>query len=101
MGALRRHPFLVVVLVVAVVVPGIRATRAFGPTPSTVAGCAPVGVTGGEWPTYGHDLSNTRHQDRERAIAPADVPTLAPAWTFSSTGAGGAGDFTGTPAVAD
>src|SRR5207253_9803627 len=30
---------------------------------------------------------------------PADVPLLAPAWTFSATRAGGAGDFTGTPIV--
>ena len=47
------------------------------------------------------DLSNTRHQERERAISPADIPTLAPAWTFSPTASGGAGDFTGTPTVAD
>jgi polyvinyl alcohol dehydrogenase (cytochrome) len=72
-----------------------------GPTPSPMPGCAPVGVTGGEWRTYGHDLSNTRHQDRERSIAHADVPLLRPAWTFSSVAAGGAGDFTGTPIVAD
>jgi polyvinyl alcohol dehydrogenase (cytochrome) len=97
----RRRLLLTVVLAAAAVIPGIHVTRAAGPTPSPVAGCAPVGVTGGEWRSYGHDLSNTRHQDRERAIAPADVPTLAPAWTFSSTKAGGAGDFTGTPTVAD
>ncbi|HEX7166249.1 MAG TPA: PQQ-binding-like beta-propeller repeat protein [Acidimicrobiales bacterium] len=71
------------------------------PTPSPYAGCAPVGVTGGEWRTYGADLANTRHQTRERAIAHADVPFLRPAWTFSSVAAGGSGDFTGTPIVAD
>ncbi|MCU1448716.1 MAG: Pyrrolo-quinoline quinone repeat-containing protein [Acidimicrobiales bacterium] len=97
----RRRLLALVPLVALVAIPGIRATRAAAPTPSPVAGCGPVGVTGGDWPSYGHDLSNTRNQDHERAIAVADVPTLAPAWTFSSNGAGGSGDFTGTPSVAD
>jgi outer membrane protein assembly factor BamB/plastocyanin len=97
----RRRLLVALVLAAAAVVPGVHVTRAAGPTPSPVTGCALVGVTGGEWRSYGHDLSNTRHQDRERAISPADVPTLAPAWTFSSTQAGGVGDFTGTPTVAD
>jgi polyvinyl alcohol dehydrogenase (cytochrome) len=61
--------------------------------------CGPATVPGGEWPSYGHDLANTRNQDREKQIAPADVPLLAPAWTFSANRAGGAGDFTGTPIV--
>jgi polyvinyl alcohol dehydrogenase (cytochrome) len=64
-------------------------------------GCAQVNVPGGEWRSFGHDASNTRHQEREREISPADVPLLAPAWTFSSVVAGGEGDFTGTPIVAD
>ncbi len=84
----------------ALVAPGTVA-GAVGPVPSPYAGCGPVGVTGGEWRSFGKDLSNTRHQERERAIAHADVPTLGPAWTFSSVEAGGAGDFTGTPVIAD
>ncbi|HEU0130572.1 MAG TPA: PQQ-binding-like beta-propeller repeat protein [Mycobacteriales bacterium] len=74
---------------------------AVGPLPSPVPGCGPVNVPGGEWRTFGHDAANTRHQERERQIAHADVPLLAPAWTFSSVVAGGDGDFTGTPIVAD
>ena len=100
-GRPRRRRLLVLALVGLVAVPGIQATRAAAPTPSPVTGCGPVGVTGGDWPSYGHDLSNTRNQDHERAIAVADVPTLAPTWTFSSNAAGGSGDFTGTPTVAD
>ena len=64
-------------------------------------GCASAESPGGEWRSYGHDLANTRNQDHERAISDQDAATLAPAWTFSSSGAGGSGDFTGTPAVAD
>ena len=77
------------------------AGHAAGPSPSPMPGCAPVGVTGGEWRTYGHDLANTRHQELERHISHGDAPFLRPAWTFSSVAAGGAGDFTGTPIVAD
>jgi outer membrane protein assembly factor BamB len=58
-------------------------------------------MTGGEWRTYGGDLSNTRNQHDEKVISAADVPTLQSAWVFSSVANGGAGDFTGTPAVAD
>jgi polyvinyl alcohol dehydrogenase (cytochrome) len=99
----RLLSFLATTLVAGVLV-ALQPTASLGvigPTPSPMPGCAPVGVPGGEWRTYGHDLSNTRHQPRERAIAHADVPFLRPAWTFSSAAAGGAGDFTGTPIIAD
>jgi polyvinyl alcohol dehydrogenase (cytochrome) len=98
----RRRGLVALAVAVLVAVPAVRvATHAIGPTPSPIAGCGDVGVTGGDWPTYGHDLANTRNQSHERAISDEDAATLAPAWTFSSNGAGGAGDFTGTPVVAD
>lgn len=56
---------------------------------------------GGEWRSYSHDLSNSRSQPEENKIGLAEAATLAPQWTFSSQAAGGAGDFTGTPIVAD
>jgi polyvinyl alcohol dehydrogenase (cytochrome) len=71
------------------------------------AGCAddskyPGGVNpGGDWRAYGHDQANTRTQPAEHTIGRLQAPKLAPAWTFSSTQAGGSGDFTGTPTVAD
>jgi polyvinyl alcohol dehydrogenase (cytochrome) len=66
------------------------------------ATCGPTtGVAGGEWRTFGHDDANTRHQDRERVISPGDAATLSPAWSFSTLKAGGEGDITGTPIVAD
>jgi outer membrane protein assembly factor BamB len=64
-------------------------------------GCAAPSLTGGEWRTYGGDLANTRNQHDEKVISAADVTTLQSAWVFSSVANGGAGDFTGTPAVAD
>jgi polyvinyl alcohol dehydrogenase (cytochrome) len=63
--------------------------------------CATQNVGGGEWPSYGHDLANTRAQPREKVISPGDALTLAPVWTFSTTeDGGGEGDITGTPVVA-
>lgn len=75
------------------------------------AGCAPAAHPGGEWRSYGHDLSNSRVQDQETVITPARAATLEPAFTFSAAaaaglrpdvaGAGSPGDITGTPVVAD
>ena len=65
------------------------------------ASCAPAEHAGGEWRGYGGDLSNTRHQAAETTIGPSDVPTLTPAWTFSTVQAGGTGDITGTPTIVD
>ncbi|MFL5895376.1 MAG: PQQ-binding-like beta-propeller repeat protein, partial [Thermoleophilaceae bacterium] len=67
----------------------------------TPPGCAPPSLTGGDWRSYGGDPANTRNQPAERVISAADVPSLTSAWVFSSVENGGAGDFTGTPIVAD
>jgi polyvinyl alcohol dehydrogenase (cytochrome) len=58
-------------------------------------------AVGGDWRSYGRDLSNTRSQPDEDVIGPGNVTMLAPAWTFSVAGAGGDGGFQSTPAVAD
>ncbi len=62
--------------------------------------CGKANAPGGEWPSYGHDYANTRYQQQEHVISPADVPLLSPAWTVSTVDAGGKGDITGTPIVA-
>ena len=94
---MRRVLLLGVVLgMSALVLPTLLAA-----TPPAPATCAPAAPTGGEWRAYGHDLSNTRFQDEEHSIGPLEAATLAPVWTFSSTAAGGEGDFAGTPVVAD
>lgn len=41
----------------------------------------------GEWPTYGHDLSNTRSQPAMESIGAAEVGSLAPAWVHEAPGA--------------
>jgi polyvinyl alcohol dehydrogenase (cytochrome) len=48
----------------------------------------------GNWPFYGHDLSNTRSGGLNGPAA-SDVPNLGPAWSFHSHH----GDFTATPVI--
>jgi outer membrane protein assembly factor BamB len=71
-----------------------------------VAGAAPAACStdarpGGDWSSYGQNLSNTRSQPQETTIATANVPTLVPAWTFTPTSAGGIGRLESTPVVAE
>jgi polyvinyl alcohol dehydrogenase (cytochrome) len=74
------------------------ASAAGGPDEEK-ASCSTADVGGGDWPSYGHDASNTRFQQHEKVISPADAPLLTPAWSFSTTDSGGEGDITGTPIV--
>jgi polyvinyl alcohol dehydrogenase (cytochrome) len=46
------------------------------------------------WPTAGHDLQNTRYQDKESTIKANKVANLAVKWTFTT-----GGDVSATPAV--
>jgi outer membrane protein assembly factor BamB len=64
------------------------------------ASCAPADHAGGDWPSYGHDLANTRSQPLEDVITPGRVPFLSAAWTFNSAIGGDPTDvFTATPIV--
>ena len=63
--------------------------------------CAPAKHAGGDWPMYGHDLANTRTQPAEKTIGPLQAATLTKSFSVSASQAGGDGDFTGTPVVAD
>jgi polyvinyl alcohol dehydrogenase (cytochrome) len=80
--------------------PIVLVASAIFPTSSAApkASCAKANHPGGEWRTFGHDLSNTRSQSREKKIGITDVATMQPAWAF---GTEGKGDFTGTPIIAD
>ena len=85
---------------ISLLAPAVLATALLLPGAAEAASCAAVGAPGGDWPMYGADSANSRYQKHEKLISPADVPLLSPAWTFSTKGAGGEGDITGTPVVA-
>ena len=54
-----------------------------------------------EWPTFGRDLMNSRHQERPGTVGAATAATLAPAWSFTTGGpSAGTADLNGTPIVA-
>ena len=92
------------VLVVVALLSGGAATVPSAPRATAAvaaAKCAKESHPGGEWRTYGHDSTNTRNQKREKKIDTVAAATLRPAFSFSARDAGGSGDFTGTPVVAD
>ena len=86
--------------VVTAVLAALLAFQA-APAAANPHGCAQPLATGGEWPTYGADLANSRNQAHEQVVSAEDVPLLASAWTFSTGANGAAGDFTGTPIIAN
>ncbi|MCA1832918.1 MAG: PQQ-binding-like beta-propeller repeat protein [Actinomycetota bacterium] len=49
--------------------------------------CVPDAKPGGEWPMFGGNLSGSHSQPLESTLTPANVPLLAPAWTFSANDA--------------
>jgi polyvinyl alcohol dehydrogenase (cytochrome) len=51
------------------------------------------------WPSFGRDLSNTRHAVNERTISPDNVSSLVEKWRWPAEGEGPG--VTGTPAVVD
>jgi polyvinyl alcohol dehydrogenase (cytochrome) len=92
----RTRPTLLTGLVALV----LLATLASPVAAAKRATCAPARHAGGDWPSYGHDFDNTRHQQAEKVIGTDNVSTLQPKWVFSTEENGGAGDITGTPVVA-
>jgi polyvinyl alcohol dehydrogenase (cytochrome) len=87
----------------ALVVPsGAVVTHVADVVASAATGhCAAAKHAGGDWPVYGHDYANTRSQPAEKAIGPVQAATLKKAFVVSASNAGGDGDFTGTPIIAD
>src|SRR5690242_3688611 len=72
------------------------ASGAGAPNPVDVLPhAAPVPLTGGSWPFYGHDLSNSRNGG-STGPSVGEAPFLKPVWSFESTN----GDFVGTPVEA-
>ena len=60
----------------------------FASSASAAAPCATQPSSGGQWPMYGHDVSNTRTQPEASGLGPAAVSKLAPAWVFSTSSTG-------------
>lgn len=65
------------------------------------ATCAPTESEGGDWPSYGLNLTNARDQIAETTITTANVGSLEPVWALPASAAGGSGRFQSTVAVAD
>lgn len=63
-------------------------------------GCAGAHA-GGEWRSYGHDLSNTRSQPAETTIGVGNVDELVPGWILDPAVLGISGSFQSTPSIAD
>jgi outer membrane protein assembly factor BamB len=99
MSRSRRGPALAVAALASVLVaPNAAAVAVAAPRPSPVCS-APTAAD--EWPTFGRDLANSRHQQLPGAIGTASAPTLQPRWAFSTGGsATGVEDLNGTPIVA-
>ncbi|HET6816455.1 MAG TPA: PQQ-binding-like beta-propeller repeat protein [Mycobacteriales bacterium] len=96
LGSRRLLP---VMAAVALVAPAAGALTSAGAA-ARPASCASPAKPGGDWPSYGHDSSNTRSQPAEKTLTTTVVPTLTKAWAFSAKDGGGDGDFTGTPVIA-
>ncbi|MGB8652393.1 MAG: PQQ-binding-like beta-propeller repeat protein, partial [Mycobacteriales bacterium] len=70
------------------------------------APCAASSTAGGEWRSYGHDLSNSRTQPAETALGTTAAAGLAPVWSADVAPAGPSGQvpatsLNSTPVVAD
>ena len=68
---------------------------------SSAGGSCAGASTGGDWPSYGHDLANTRTQDQEDTIGAGNAGNLTADWAFDLTAQGGTGTIQSTPIVAD
>ena len=83
----------------------LAATLQVSPTASAgLSGCAKADHPGGDWPSYGHDVSNTRTQPLEKKIDPSNAATLEPKFIFDTTEQDqvlDGGTFQNTPVVAD
>ncbi|MDX6217671.1 MAG: hypothetical protein QOG99_3255 [Frankiales bacterium] len=80
---------------------GAPAATASRPQP---AACSAGAAAGGDWPAYGHDALNSRTQDAEHLLSPANVGQLAASWVFDTAATTNGADqsvFNGTPTEAD
>src|SRR4051794_5084954 len=81
------------VVIASMVVPGVA---------QAAAACSKPDSASGDWPSYGHDVLNTRNQTKESHIGSGNVAGLKAKWSFASTKEGGTfGAFQSTPVEAN
>jgi len=73
------------------------AASCFVSAASAAAPCSAPPAGGGEWPSYGHDVANTRTQPEPNGFGPSAVAQLKPAWVFSTSSTGDGTGFNTTP----
>jgi polyvinyl alcohol dehydrogenase (cytochrome) len=83
---------LVPSVLVALATTGAAAATATPNPVDLLPHAAPVPLTGGNWPLYGHDLSNSR-DGAGHGPSVTQAPFLKPVWSFQSNN----GDFVDTP----
>jgi outer membrane protein assembly factor BamB len=71
------------------------------PAKSVEGACAGAEHAGGDWPSLGQNLSNSRSQEAETTINTTNVTTLAPDWNFTPAGQNATGQIQSTPVVAE
>lgn len=96
----RVKPMLALVLTLTLVPTGAIATDEAQPERSK-AKCAEHRHPGGNWPSYGQNLRNTRAQPDEKKIDAGNVSGLTAKWAFSAVDEGGTGAFQTTPVIAE
>lgn len=95
---MRRSHLVLGTALLGLFLPGVTGLGGGGAL-HAVEACAPAEAAGGEWPTFGADLANTRSQPAETSIGVAEAASLAPSWTFTAADNEGRGGMTGTPVV--
>lgn len=70
------------------------------PAAANAATCAPAAHAGGDWPTFGGDLRNTRSQPAEKALGAFEAATASKKFAVDIRQHGGTGGLLGTPIVA-
>ncbi|GHE84135.1 polyvinylalcohol dehydrogenase [Streptomyces spiralis] len=86
-GAVRRLALLAVLLLAA----ALLSTE-----PATATGDDVDATGSSSWPTFGHDLAQTRYNPAEKTIGPSNAGRLKAKWTYQTHG-----DVSATPAVVD
>ena len=66
------------------------------PGAAAAAVCTPEDDRGGNWSSYGRDVSNNRSQPAETKIGPGNVGTLGPVWAFTGDAGATFGQFSST-----